>query len=138
MNVSIQFQSLDRIEGKEGRSKLLHTESKLYQILKQIKQGIEEQHQIGADRMDLHIEISKLRRDSDFRTKAESLDGQVLDLSNASNWRYMGRAFVLNTPEVEDYGETHATVAFFGRHPKPSLQALLDIVALVLEESDDW
>lgn len=137
MNVSIQFQSLDRIEGKEGRSKLLHTESKLYQILKHIKQAIEEQYQVGADRMDLHIEISKLRRDPYFRTKAESLHGQMLNLSNASNWRYMGRAFVLNTPVVEDYGKTHTTVAFFGRHSKPSLQVLLDIVASVLEENED-
>ena len=137
MNVTIQFQSLDRVEGKEWRSKLLHTDSKFYKVLKRIKQSIGEQYQVGNDRMDLHIEISKLRRDPDFRSKAESIHGQKINLGILSNWSYMGRAFVLNTREVQDYGPTHITVAFFGNYPRPDIQVLQNLVGQILEEISD-
>ena len=133
MKFPIVFQSLDRIEGKEGRSKLLHSNSKLYLLLKKLKAAIGENYAVGADRMDLHIEVTKLRRDPDFREKAESIHEQMIDLTIADNWVYMGRAFVLNTPEVSDYGKTHITIAFFGRHLRPAIEDLRDIVRAVIE-----
>ncbi len=133
MKLPIEFQSLDRIIGKEGRSKLLHQDAKLYSVLHQVKSAITQQHRVGDDRMDLHIEITKERRDPNFRTKAESLQHQTVDLSDSSNWNYLGRAFVLNTPAVENYGQTHITIAFFGRYPKPSVEQLTTIVQNVLQ-----
>jgi len=123
----ILFRSLDRIVGAEGRSKLLAEESELYQLLRQVKEDIQQQYQIAPDRMDLHIEITKQRRDPDFRQKAEGLHAQHVDLEVKSNWGYMGRAFVLWTPTVEGYGKTHATVAFFGKYPRPSEDTLQEM-----------
>ncbi len=135
MNVPILFQSLDRINGKEGRSKLLHTESRLYKFLKALKAEISEHYAHKGDRMDLHIEITKNRTDARFSAKAESINGIEVDLSDSSNWGYLGRAFVLWTPDVMDYGKTHATVTFFGDHPKPELKTLLTLVEKVLKAS---
>ena len=136
MKLPIVFQSLDRIVGKEGRSKLLHTDSELYQLLKSVKATINQQFTTKGDRMDLHIEITKERRDPNFRTKAEQLHNQTVDVMNADNWGFLGRAFVLWTPESEGYGKTHITIAFFGNHPRPQvavLQAIsLDVVKKVV------
>ncbi len=133
MNLPIVFQSLDRIEGKEGRSKLLKKESQLYVLLHELKQAIGERYKVGEDRMDLHIEVSKLRRDPEFRAKAESIHQQDIDLGIAENWVYLGRAFVLKTPEVKDYGETHITIVFFGKHPRPAIEGLREIVEAFVE-----
>ena len=73
MKSPILFQSLDRIDGKEGKSKLLHNESELYQVLKQLKVEISKHYAHKGDRMDLHIELTKERRDEKFREKAESM-----------------------------------------------------------------
>lgn len=132
MNLPIVFQSLERIVGQEGRSKLLHTESKLYAILHQLKQAIAANYSVGDDRMDLHIEITKLRRDEAFRSKAESIHEQEIDLSKPENWGFLGRAFVLWTPTVADYGKTHITIAFFGKHPRPTLADLQKLVQRIL------
>lgn len=134
MELNIQFQSLDRIQGQEGRSKLLHSDSELYMILRELKQKISEQYEVGSDRMDLHIEVTKQRRDPDFRQKAESIHGQTIDLSNTANWGFLGRAFVLWTPEVEDYGRTHITISFFGNNPRPTAEKLTQLVATFLAE----
>ena len=127
MTLPIVFQSLDRINGKEGRSKLLHTDSQLYQLLHSLKRNISEQFPAKSDRMDLHIEITKQRRDPNFRAKAEQLQNQTVDLADANNWGFLGRAFVLWTPKSEGYGKTHITIAFFGRHPKPDLAVLRNL-----------
>ena len=127
MTVPIVFQSLDRINGKEGRSKLLHTDSQLYQLLHSLKRNISEQFPAKSDRMDLHIEITKQRHDPNFRAKAEQLQNQTVDLADANNWGFLGRAFVLWTPKSEGYGKTHITIAFFGRHPKPDLAVLRNL-----------
>ena len=135
MNAPILFQSLDRIDGKEGRSKLLHNESELYKILHRIKAEIQKQYSVGSDRMDLHIEITKKRDDAELRSKAESLHEQIVDLKARKNWDFMDKAFVLRMPEVKGYGKTHATVAWFGDFPKPSFDALYSIIEKVLKES---
>ena len=130
MKLSIEFESLDRIDGQEGRSKLLAKQSALYQTLKRLKEAVKSQYQVKPDRMDLHIEITKERRDPQFREKAESIHLHEVDLSDTNNWDFLGRAFVLWTPEVAGYGRTHITIAFFGNFPKPTLSTLQ---ALALE-----
>lgn len=128
MQLPIIFQSLDRIDGREGRSKLLHSDSKLYSVLHSVKQKISEQYTVGSDRMDLHIELTKNRRDPEFSAKAKSIQDEIIDLSDSSNWGYMGRAFVLSTPAVDGYGKTHITISFFGRNPRPEESVLVDFV----------
>jgi hypothetical protein len=134
MELNIQFQSLDRIEGQEGRSKLIHSDSELYTLLHELKQKISKKYTVGSDRMDLHIEVTTQRRDPKFRQKAEIVHGQSVDLSDASNWGYLGRAFVLWTPEVEDYGRTHMTISFFGNSPRPDVATLTRLIEEFLAE----
>ncbi len=133
MELPILFQSLDRIVGKEGKSKLLDNKSRLYQVLHQLKAEVFKRYEHKGDRMDLHIELTKIRDDKQFRQKAESLQGRTIDLSLPENWGYLGAAFVLWTPEVEAYGRTHITIAFFGGFPKPSLTELQKIVRDIVD-----
>jgi len=128
MTLSIELASLDRIDGQEGRSKLLSKQSALFQAITRLKEAIKSQYQVKPDRMDLHMEITKDRRDPQFRAKAESIHLQTVDLNNPDNWGYLGRAFVLWTPEVAGYGRTHITVAFFGDYPKPALATLHTLI----------
>lgn len=133
MKLPILFQSLDRIDGKEERSKLIHNESLLYKFLKQLKTEISKQYEHKGDRMDLHIELTKERNDLLFREKAESLHGHEIDLSNLENWDYLGSAFVLWTPEIKTYGRTHATVTFFGDHEQPAISKLHTLIDKALK-----
>ena len=128
MELPILFQSLDRIAGKERRSKLLHTESALYSVLHQIKKIIAQKYVVGNDRMDLHIEITKNPDDTALAAKTAALQGQIIDLNQLENWGYLHQAFVLWTPEVAEYGKTHITVAFFGNHTKPAINDLQSLV----------
>lgn len=128
MNLPILFQSLSRIVGKERRSKLLHNESELYAFLHQIKALVSTHYALGADRMDLHIELTKNSEDADLDRKAQSLQGQSVRTDLIENWSFLGRAFVLWTPEVAEYGKTHITVAFFGDTPKPDLATLWALI----------
>jgi len=128
MKLPILFQSLKPITGQEERSKLLAQESNLYQILAQIKTQIRNRYAVKPDRMDLHIEITKLRQDPEFYFKAKNLHQTFIDISEPQHWGFLRQAFVLWTPEVADYGKTHITLAFFGNYPKPSLSELLKIV----------
>lgn len=132
MKLPILFQSLKRIEGQEGRSKLLASQSELYVKLKEIKQAIADQHPMKADRMDLHIELTKNRHDPNFSEKAVGLHEQIIDLTASTNWGFLGRAFVLWTPVVEGYEKTHITLAFFGDYPVPELPTLIAIVNQVI------
>lgn len=133
MQLPIQFQSLERIEGKEGKSKLLHSDSLLYQFLHRLKRELSKQYAHQGDRMDLHIELTKARRDPAFSAKAAALQGQLVDLANPQTWGYLGRgAFVVWTPAVADYGRTHITVCFFGEHPHPKLADLIAIAQRLL------
>lgn len=133
MTLAIELESLNRIEGKEGRSKLLATQSELYQVLNELKQAIKARYEVKPDRMDLHIEVTKQRHDPDFRKKAVSIHQQTVDLANKNNWGFLGRAFVLWTPEVQDYGRTHITIAFFGNYPKPTLDTLHQMIASIVK-----
>jgi hypothetical protein len=136
MNIPILFQSLSRIAGKERRSKLLHNESELYALLHQVKTRIAKRYEVGEDRMDLHIEMTKNPDDSELEAKTKTLQGQNIALTLPENWGYLHRAFVLWTPEVADYGKTHITIAFFGDKPKPELIVLQELVLQVLKENE--
>jgi len=135
MKLAIKFQSLERIAGKEGKSKLLHHNSTLYQFLHRLKQEISKTHAHKGDRMDVHIELSRDRRDPNFSAKAKVLQGRSVDLADPNNWGYLGRgAFVIWTPNVADYGRTHITVCFFGEHPHPELSSLIKLAQGLLPE----
>jgi len=110
MKLLILFQSLEPIIGQEERSKLLAQESDLYQILTQVKAQIQNQYAVKPDRMDLHIEITKLRQDPQFYSKTKNLHQTFVDISESQHWGFLRQAFVLWTPEVVDYGKTHITV----------------------------
>ena len=127
--VPIRFLSIDRIEGKEGKSKLLHPESRLYQFLSALKAAIRRQFSTAPDRMDLHIELVGARDDDLLRTRTEALDGRTIDLADETSWDYLGRAFVLRVPEVDGVTAPHITVVHFGEHPRPPLDELLDVVS---------
>ena len=122
MNYPILFQSLARIAGKERRSKLLHNESELYAFLHRVKTRLQA-YPVGADRMGLHIELTKNPDDTELEAKTASLQGQTIEVSSPTNWGFLHRAFVLWTPEVADYGRTHITVAYFP-DGKPSFEEL--------------
>jgi hypothetical protein len=124
MKLPILFQSLDRLQGQERCSKLLHKESELYALLHALKSEIKSSYEVAADRMDLHIEITKDKEDGSFNEKAASLDGKEISLLQRENWGFMGKAFVLWTPEAPAYGRTHITIVYFGEHPKPALSTL--------------
>lgn len=128
MKVPILFQSMDRIAGKERRSKLIHVDSDLYAKLQALKTLIQDQYAVAPDRMDLHIELTKNPDDPQLGEKTRLLHAQEVDLKNPDNWVYLGRAFVLMTPSVPDYGATHITLAFFGRNPRPALEVMRKLV----------
>lgn len=128
MKVPILFQSLDRIAGKERRSKLIHVDSDLYAKLQALKKRVQDQFTVAPDRMDLHIELTKHPDDPQLGEKTRLLQEQEVDLTNPDNWVYLGRAFVLMTPAVPDYGATHITLAFFGRNPRPALAVIRKLI----------
>ena len=64
-----------------------------------------------------HIELcSKFIYEATMVRKAQSLQRKVFNVKDKANYSFMGnddRALVFNTGPVEDYGETHITIAFF-------------------------
>lgn len=127
--MEVCFESLDRISGREGKSKLLAVQSDLYRCLKAVKAEIRASGLSPCrDRMDLHIEVTTSRDDdSTLRAKAEALQGQLVDVTNPASYGILGGAFVLWTPAVQDYGRTHVTLAFFGKPDLPDAQTLREI-----------
>jgi hypothetical protein len=132
--LAIEFQSLTRVVGAERRSKLLREQSRLHQVLENLKSEIRQVYTVNSDRMGLHIEITKNPSDADFDEKAQSLQNQSLDLKNRANWGYLGKAFVLWTPEVSEYGRTHITIVYFGDNPRPQLNVMQDFALNLLEK----
>ena len=131
-SLPIRFRSLERIEGKEGKSKLLDQRSQLYRILTDIKRAIRQKSPTAPDRMDLHIELVKSPDDALLRARSEALEGRMIDLLDEVAWGYLGRAFVLRVPEVECVWSPHITVVYFGRHPRPPVGELFAIVRQVM------
>jgi hypothetical protein len=134
MLLPIEFQSLTRLVGVERKSKLLAAESTLYQVLEQLKTAIRQVYEVNPDRMGLHIEISKNPTDAAFDEKAQSLQNQLIDLSNPQNWGYLGKAFVLWTPAANEYGKTHITVVYFGDFTRPTLEVMQNIALSRIEK----
>ena len=131
-SLPIRFRSLERIEGKEGKSKLLDQRSQLYRILTDIKRAIRQKSPTAPDRMDLHIELVKSPDDVLLRARTQALEGRTVDLLDEGAWDYFGRAFVLRVPPVEGVRSPHITVVYFGRHRRPPLSELLAIVQQVI------
>jgi len=131
-SLPIRFRSLERIEGLERMSKLLHPRSQLHEKLTDIKRAIRERTPTAPDRMDLHIELVKSPDDGLLRARTEALEGRTVHLLDEGSWDYLGRAFVLRVPPVDGVQTLHITVAYFGRHPRPPLSDLFAIVHEVI------
>ncbi|MCU0447543.1 MAG: hypothetical protein MUE85_21810 [Microscillaceae bacterium] len=134
MLLPIEFQSTTRLAGVERKSKLLAQQSELYQVLEELKTAIRQVYEVNPDRMSLHIEISKNPTDAAFDAKAQSLQNQAISLSNRQSWGYLGKAFVLWTPEVSEYGKTHITIVYFGDFARPTLEIMQDFALAKIEK----
>ena len=135
--LSIRFRSLDRIDG-EMKSKLLHEDSPLHQVLTEIKRRIRQRYTTAPDRMAPHIELlTPLDEAPDdaqlLRTRAEALHAREIDLRDEAVWDYHGRAFVLRAPAVAGVDNPHITVVFFGNHPRPPVEELRKIVIAAVD-----
>lgn len=105
-----------KIEGKEGRSKLLCPDSKLYSILKKVRDHYIADGSVSGDlRSDFHTELIGSRGNrSQLVPRCQELQGYILDVGSMSNWTIMmEHALVVKTPEVSGYGPTHITVCYF-------------------------
>jgi len=104
-----------RITGKEGRSKLLDPNSELYLWLDDEYKRLKEKYGelVGSKRMDYHIEVIKrveTPTEELLVQRSQQLEDQDVDTSKIGK---MWKAWVLYTPEIEGYGVTHSTIAFF-------------------------
>jgi len=114
----ILFEDPNALLQKEKKSKRLDANSPLVQYLSHLRYNIMKRfpNAKGNDRP-WHIELcSKFIDEATMVRKAQSLQGKVFNVKDVANYSFMGnddRAFVFNTGPVEDYGETHITIAFF-------------------------
>lgn len=120
----------ERIVGQERNSKLLKHDSDLVKFLDPIRNSFKQKYP-NCDCRPWHIELSHGRRrekntsdgstnnekidnDSLVLSRAKDLHGTPVDVGDISNYGIMsGKALVFNTPKVEGYGDTHATIAYF-------------------------
>lgn len=108
------------IPGKERKSKLLHPDSALYRYLDFIRQQLVQQHpqNIAPKRMDYHIELISQAEcdqlngntDSTLVSRCQKLQGLVL---NPVEIEPQGKVWAMKTPEVDGYGPTHITIAYY-------------------------
>lgn len=111
----------NRLKGKERRSKLLDPKSDLYKwVDNEYKLLIEkygdtsQEGLVGSKRMDYHIELIKGRKEATDELlveRAQQLEGKEVIIPQKLS--SMGRALVVDGPNLEGYGNTHITVAFF-------------------------
>jgi len=106
-----------RIKGKENKSKLLLPDSDLYKFISQYRQNIiNTGSNISENRMDLHIEILKrsdAKNEVMFLKNVLQLENNDIDVENNENFGFLGKAFVLFTNEINNYGKTHITIVYF-------------------------
>lgn len=113
----IKFLNPDQIDPlKEKCSKLLDPASDLYRALAELRQSLRDTHGESIahpPRMDFHIEVMKWQSaytEVEMLERVHQLENQVIKLtiSHLNN-----KAMVIECPEVEGYGPTHITVAYF-------------------------
>lgn len=115
----IEFLNPDEIdESKERCSKLLDPKSQFYQRLAGMRRAIMVAFPgrvQDPSRMDFHIEVTKGYPSYDKQTMlavVKQLQGRQCP---CDFWfiKQQGRALVIETPHVDGYGITHATIAYF-------------------------
>jgi hypothetical protein len=116
------FEPFRRIPGKEIHSKLIDFNSELYQFLKQYRDNIIKYSgfSVSRQRMDYHIAlINRHERNNivSFLSRVNYLNNQDINLNDINNFGFIGKAFVLFTPEVHGFGKTHITIAYFQYKP---------------------
>jgi len=107
-----------RIPGKEVRSKLIVPNCQLYQFLEQYRNNLIKYsgRTIAPNRMDYHIEILERYQKNDINTylaRVKFLNNTPINVADIDNFGFLGNAFVLFTPELQYYGKTHITIAYF-------------------------
>lgn len=114
---SIKFLHPDRIDAQRERcSKLLDPDSELYQALLKLRQGLRETYGetiAHPPRMDFHVEVMKWQSsytEAEMLQRVHQLENQNIQLTLSP---FKSKAMVINCPEVEGYGPTHITVAYF-------------------------
>jgi len=106
------------IAGKERCSKLLKPDSALYRHLDSLRKQIEQAFPGKVQtppRIDLHIEVITNRvpySEEEVLKRCAQLQGQQIDAS-PHLLEKLGKAVMLPTPEVDGYGGTHITLAWF-------------------------
>ena len=108
----IQFISTDKRVSGERRSKLLKHETPLYNWVENARANL---HKAGYvfDTRDPHIEVLKEEERDMVElsvARARELQGRLIALSPLIK---LGNALVLGTGQVEGYGDTHITIAYF-------------------------
>lgn len=102
----------EKIKG-ERKSKLLDENSELYQFIQKCRSWLISQKSYQIDCRPPHIELLKNFEKDDVQT----LIKRSLVLHNQEiryNFNRIGNALVIiNTGNVEGYGETHCTIAYF-------------------------
>ena len=103
-----------RLEG-ERRSKLLDPGSDLCVWLDNKYKELVNKYgnQVGSKRMDYHIELigrNDIYSDVLLVKRAHELENKEIDITNIGT---LHRAYVLYGPELNGYGQTHITIAFY-------------------------
>lgn len=130
MKLNIKFlEPFHRISGKEVRSKLINSESDLYQFLENYRNNLYSYsgHLVSEKRMDFHIELLHRYQRNDIENylkRVNQLENNEIDVSDISNYGFLGNAFVLFTPYIEGYGKTHITIAHFKGKPADIYNAI--------------
>lgn len=103
-----------RLRG-ECRSKLLKRDTQLYNHLNKRREQLKAKYgsKVSYKRMDFHIELIRAE-DSDCNrakllTRAQQVNGIEIELTES----IYKQALVLTGPNIEGYGNTHITIAFF-------------------------
>lgn len=134
MQVPVEFLSRSRIVGRETCSKLLDPSSRLYKILRAVKEHISKRFELTT-RMDFHVQLIKNAAESAFlEERTRVLQGHVIDLFDLANWYFLRRAFVLRTPEMKGYGATHITVAYISTGKLPNIAKMSQILLEALRK----
>lgn len=99
----------------ENKSKLLKTNSELYNHLMKLKEILKQNGFNHQDRMGLHTEILNDNTETidDFIKRVNILEGREIDIKNPENYDIIGRAIVLLLGDLEGYNkDAKITIAF--------------------------
>ncbi len=114
MSLTIEFHDPKKIYPKEDCSKFLKLDSRFCELIQHLRSAVISKYgtQVSNRRMAPHIEVfpypSKYTEE-EMLERVAMLEGAQVQFFPAT----LGKAIVLETPPVEGYGVTHATIAHF-------------------------